>query len=497
MSVRVRVLILEDSPQDAELMVHELRRSNFAPEWQRVDTEADYLAALKSFLPEVILADYRLPQLDATRALELVRALDFYIPFIVVSGSIGEEIAVAMMRRGATDYLLKDRLARLGPAVRHALFEKALREETRHAEQALLSSEIRFNSFMSNSPALAYIKDHQGRLLYMNNTCEQAWGMTLAESEGKLDRELWPAEVADVLRAHDMSVLTSGAASRVLEEMPLTNGRTIHVLTFRFAFSDAAGERLLGGVSVDVSDQVRTEKALSRAVTAKEALLKELHHRVKNNLQVISSLLMMQSESMQDPALAQALKESQKRVECMALIHERLNREDGLDSVDFCEYAGALTRDLFYSYGADQAEVRLRLDLCPVVLPVTQAIPCGLILNELVTNALKYAFPSGRAGELAVTLASGGDGLVKLTVTDDGIGLPPGFDWTQSQSLGLRIIHILTRQLDGTIYQQPGSGASFCLTFQAESPSDARAPTPKPTATGSAVPSSNRLGQIA
>ena len=497
MSVSVRVLILEDSPQDAELMVHELRRSNFAPDWQRVDSEPDYLAALRASLPDVILADYRLPQLDATRALELTREIDWNVPFIVVSGAIGEEIAVAMMRKGATDYLLKDRMARLGPAVRHALFAKALREETRNAERALLTSEIRFHSFMHHSPALAYIKDQDGRLLYMNNTCEQTWGRTLAECEGKLDHELWPPEVAASLRGRDSSVLACGDAARALEEIPLKNGRTVQLLSFRFPFSDAAGQRLLGGVSVDVSEQVRIEKALSSAVASKEALLKELHHRVKNNLQVISSLLTMQSESMQDAGLAQALLESQKRVQCMALIHERLNRDHGLDSVDFQEFADALTRDLVYSYGADPAEVRLRFELNPVTLPVTQAIPCGLILNELVTNALKYAFPQHRTGELAVALSQDEDGMVRLTVADDGVGLPPGLDWTQSQSLGLRIIDILTRQLDGSMRLGAGPGAAFSLAFRNQAQESVQTAPAKPSASEPSLPSSHRLGQTA
>jgi len=382
-----------------------------------------------------------------------------------VSGAIGEEIAVAMMRKGATDYLLKDRMARLGPAVRHALFAKALSEETRNAERALLTSEIRFHSFMHHSPALAYIKDQDGRLLYMNNTCEQTWGRTLAECEGKLDHELWPPEVAASLRGRDSSVLACGDAARALEEIPLKNGRTVQLLSFRFPFSDAAGQRLLGGVSVDVSEQVRIEKALSSAVASKEALLKELHHRVKNNLQVISSLLTMQSESMQDAGLAQALLESQKRVQCMALIHERLNRDHGLDSVDFQEFADALTRDLVYSYGADPAQVRLRFELNPVTLPVTQAIPCGLILNELITNALKYAFPGDRHGEILVSLRCADGRTVSMTVADNGVGMPEGAVEKRPESMGMRIVDILTGQLGGSLDRQSISGVSSTITF--------------------------------
>ena len=150
-SAPVRIVILEDRPEDAELMAHELRRSWFDPAWVRLETEAQFLNALKS-PPDVILADYRMPRLDAPRALELLHGMGLDIPFIVVSGAMGEEAAVSMMRQGATDYLLKDRLRRLGPSVRRALAEKRMREEKRQAEQALRASEARFYSFMNAQP---------------------------------------------------------------------------------------------------------------------------------------------------------------------------------------------------------------------------------------------------------------------------------------------------------------------------------------------------------
>jgi len=265
-----------------------------------------------------------------------------------------------------------------------------------------------------------------------------------------------------------VDVLDRGETSRMMEGISLGNGRTLEMLSFRFPFSDAAGRRFLGGVSVDISEQVRAERALAAALAAKEVLLKELHHRVKNNLQVISSLLTMQADELRDPAAHQALEESQKRVQSMALIHERLNREEDVDQLDFREYAETLTRELFYSYGAN-SDKALRFDLHPVWLGLRQAIPCGLILNELVTNALKYAFAKEGAGEILVTLTCDQNDLVKLTVADDGVGLPPGFDWRESPSLGLRIVGILSRQLDGAVEQTTGKGTTFSLTFLRDS----------------------------
>jgi PAS domain S-box-containing protein len=465
-TTNIRVLILEDRTEDAELMVHELQRSQFEPDWRRVDTESEYNAHL-GWQPDVILSDYNMPLLDAPRALDLLQQLDLDIPFIVVSGAIGEDVAVAMMRRGATDYLLKDRLTRLGPAVRRAIEERELRAETTRAERALRASEIRFYSFMNNNPALALIKDRDGRILYINNTSEPMWGLTPAECLGKTNYELWPADVAGRLHHNDQTVLASGEASRIVEEVFQFGRGSSHMLSFRFPFAEADGGQLLGMVSIDVSEQMRTQKALSAALAAKEVLLKEVHHRVKNNLQVISSLLSMQAESLEDPAVADALRESQQRVQCMALIHERLNQDDQTDRLDFPDYVESLARDLFYCYGAEPERIRLAFELEAVWLPLSQAIPSGLILNEVLTNAFKYAFPAGRTGEILIALKCGDDGLIRLAVSDNGVGLPAGFDWKASPSLGLRIVDILRRQLEGSVQFEAGGngGAAFVLTF--------------------------------
>lgn len=463
-SASMSVLILEDRAEDAELMLHELRRSCYAPQWRRVDTESDYLTQLET-PPDVILADYRMPGMDAPRALELLQELDLDIPFIVVSGAIGEDTAVAMMRQGATDYLLKDRLRRLGPAVRRALADRQLRQGTRHAESALRASEARFYSFMNHIPALATIKDEQGHILYINHACEQAWQRTLPQCEGKLDTELWPEGYAWRVRANDLSVLLNDQPSRILEEQPGLDGRVRQMLCFRFPFTDAEGAFLLGAVAIDITEQVRTERALANAVAVKAALLKEVHHRVKNNLQVVSSLLNMQAEMLPGNGLSGVLNETQRRVEAMAMIHERLQSREDTDQLDFREYVQSLARELFSAYGVNPKRVHLQLDLGPVELGLNQAIPCGLVLNELLTNSVKYAFPEGRHGEILVTLQCDAKDRVTLRVADDGIGLPDGFDWKQSRSLGLRIVDILGRQLDGTLQAEPRRGAAFTLSF--------------------------------
>src|SRR5438874_2216964 len=191
---RLRLLIVEDNPSDAELMLRELRRAGFDPEWQRVDTEADFLAGLDPE-PDLILSDYAMPQFSGLKALELVVERGLKVPFILVSATIGEETAGAAMKEGASDYLLKDRLARLGPAVAHAIEQGKFRKDRETAEEATRASEQRFALFMDNLPGFAWIKDKERSYVYANNTLQR---LVLRGRDwfGKSDDQIWPAELA-------------------------------------------------------------------------------------------------------------------------------------------------------------------------------------------------------------------------------------------------------------------------------------------------------------
>jgi PAS domain S-box-containing protein len=210
--------------------------------------------------------------------------------------------------------------------------------------------------------------------------------------------------------------------------------------------------------------QARTEE-LRRSLAKVETVLKEVNHRVKNNLQVISSLLCMQSDILDDPTAVAALRESQQRVYSMALIHDRLCSSRTIEELNFGEYAETLIHELFHGYSSSASKVISCLNLAPVTLTIDQAIPCGLILNELVTNALKYAYPDGRAGEIRVDLSASEAGEVALTVRDHGVGLPVSVDWKNSKSLGLPIVDLLTQQIGGKLTVERSPGAMFTVKF--------------------------------
>jgi len=209
-----------------------------------------------------------------------------------------------------------------------------------------------------------------------------------------------------------------------------------------------------------------SEERLRGSLSEKEVLLKEIHHRVKNNMQVISSLVSLQAETVGESAMRDSLRDVTDRVRSMALVHEKLYQSEDLARIEFAGYMESLLDYLWQAHGTSASGIRLDLDLEPVYLSVNEAVPCGLILNELVSNALKHAFPLGGGGEVAVSLHSGREGRVTLQVRDNGAGLPAGYDWRQAGSLGMRLVQMLAGQLHAAVEVESNRGTSISLSFR-------------------------------
>ncbi|WP_319406906.1 sensor histidine kinase [uncultured Desulfosarcina sp.] len=206
---------------------------------------------------------------------------------------------------------------------------------------------------------------------------------------------------------------------------------------------------------------------LRQSLAEKESLLKEIHHRVKNNLQIVSSLLYLQEDYMKDAKGVEILRESQNRVKSMALIHEQLYGTSDLAKIDFGHYIKGLTANLFDAYGIDPTRIRLNVRADDIALGVDMAVPCGLIINELVSNALKHAFLPDASGTIDIVIRTLDGGRVEIGVADDGIGLvePPAD--VGKKSLGLRLIDTLTTQMDGTLAIKTENGTRFSITLNA------------------------------
>ena len=229
---------------------------------------------------------------------------------------------------------------------------------------------------------------------------------------------------------------------------------------------DATGKIIGASKSVrDISDKKRAEEQIQASLREKEVLLREIHHRVKNNLQVIYSLLRLQSKLVTDPKASALFKDSQARVKAMALVHETLWQSKNLSRIDMPEYSRTLTRRLFESYGISSDTLGLNLNIAPVSFSMETAVSCGQLINELVSNCLKHAFPNGRTGDVTVELLSNGNDTYLLTVSDNGVGLPPDFEVGKAESLGWQLVPMLVEQLNGTFELQESAGTTVRLTF--------------------------------
>jgi two-component sensor histidine kinase/CheY-like chemotaxis protein len=267
-----------------------------------------------------------------------------------------------------------------------------------------------------------------------------------------------------------------GALSSRLEN----NGKIYGVLTVSLPndyFSGKEERSLFEEVVGDISyalhhiegeeKREQAEKQIKASLREKEVLLQEIHHRVKNNMQIISSLIKLQSRHIKDEQALEKFMSTQNRVQSMAIIHDRLYRSKDFARVDFAEYALSLANHLFSMYGIDQSTTKLKTDIKDIFLNINTAIPCGLIINELVSNSLKHAFPDSKKGEIKITMHALNKKEIELTVTDNGIGLPKDIDIRKTESLGLHLVTILAEdQLHGKIKLDRTKGTSFQIKLR-------------------------------
>ena len=233
------------------------------------------------------------------------------------------------------------------------------------------------------------------------------------------------------------------------------------------------GLTVLEGTRIDITERRKAEEKLRTSLKEKEVLLKEIHHRVKNNMQIVTSLLNIQAGSIKDKRVFDMLKETQNRVRSMALIHEKLYQTKDLARIEFGDYISKLAHGLIHSYGDVSGSVGLIIDVENIFLDINTAIPCGLIINELVSNSLKHAFADGTGGngrkrsegKIQIAMSSDNNNEFRLNVSDNGIGFPEDLDFHNTESLGLQVVNTLVEQLEGSIKLRRHPGTSFRITF--------------------------------
>jgi len=310
--------------------------------------------------------------------------------------------------------------------------------------------------------------DKDQRIILFNQGAEKIFGYALDEVEGKPLDMLLPQRLAQAHRRELNQFAGTPESARRMGERREILGRRKDGSEFPAEASISKvvvdGRPMFTAILRDVTQRSLAEDRVRASLREKEALLKEIHHRVKNNLQVVSSLLGLQSRGAADPYLRRAFLESQNRIHSMALLHESLYQSGDLSQIDFPVYVRELTDHLCRSYGVGD-RIRLETSLDPMRLTIDTAMPCGLIINELVSNSLKYAFPDERRGRVVIELREREGGMAELTIADDGIGLPPDIDVEKTRSLGLRLVRSLAQQLGSPAEFSSQSGTSVRILF--------------------------------
>ncbi len=339
-------------------------------------------------------------------------------------------------------------------------------EERLHAELEASERKYRFLFNAGNDAIFVYRISPEGRpgnFIESNQLASVLTGYSRAELMELTPVDLVVPEERELVLKSNQEITERG--QRVFERTLLTkDGRRIpcEISSHFFALN---GEPTVLSIARDITERKKAEEKLKAALKEKDVMLQEIHHRVKNNMQVMSSLLRLQAARVSDSQAREAFRKSQTRIQSMAMIHERLYQSGNLAGIDFADYVEKLVTHLYVIYGVDSEHVHFKNEAGQVDLDINQAIPCGLIVNELVSNSLKHAFPGKRKGELAVRMWRDGQGKIHLVVKDTGKALPAGIDVHKSETLGFQIVNDLTGQLDGELRYRRDGGNEFEIIF--------------------------------
>ena len=465
----LQILYLEDNSSDADLIRSRLdAEEDLHTRIFVVNGEKPFIKALETEKLDLILLDFLVPGFDGLTALKLARDQVPDVPVIIISGNIGEEIAIETLKQGATDYVLKQRLSRLAPAIRRALRENEEHRKRQDAESALRASEASYRAIFNNTGTATVIVDSKLTVQLANEEFAKMTGFAREKIEGK-------KQLAEFICEEDRKRLENCfsfgddllSLPRHSEICLHSDGEKTISVVMTLARIPATEDAVVS--MLDISERKQAEQQLQNSLQEKDVLLKEIHHRVKNNLQIINSLLSLQNARLTGEKEGSPCNDCRDRIRSMAIVHEQLYQSTDFTKINIKEYISRVVLNLFRSFEVGH-RIRYELSLSDTCLGIQDAIPLGLVINELTTNCLKHAFPGDRHGLIVFELNPLDEKQIELIIRDNGVGLPESVKLEDTQSFGLHLIKLLIEQVKGKVSILRKDGTEFKITFPGDVP---------------------------
>ncbi len=515
MSKFINILILEDNEDDAILLIRQIKKAGYKPNYKMVCSPKPFREKLKELNWDLILSDYSMPDFTAMDALEILKEENLETPFIIVSGAIGEETAVSAMKAGAHDFIKKGSVNRLIPSIERELKEIERKQQIKNAQETIKQNEVRFKalyklsqmddstreeiaSFVINE-AINLTKSKIGYIGFLSNDniIINKNAIIINDSNIELNHDfdeksnlrvpikscnIW----LDIIKGQNQVIYNKTSSINIKENcfifdkikikryigIPILDNNEPKLLAIvgnkKTDYNKRDTEQLqllLKGMYQNIQKKENQEK-IKKSLQEKDILLREIHHRVKNNLQVISSLLNLQSKSIDNEKYLNIFKESQNRIRTMALVHEKLYQSENLGHINLSEYLYNVAVNLFHSYNSLSHNIKLESDIQDISMDIELAIPCGLIVNELISNSIKYAFPEDKKGNIFLKAVLLNNSTYNIIVEDNGIGFSNTDNNYESDSLGLQLVKALVNQIDGELNINTDNGTKFEIKFK-------------------------------
>jgi PAS domain S-box-containing protein len=457
------LLIVDDDPGTCETLSDIFQEKGYTVATATTGREAQDKAKQTAF--NVALIDIKLPDVDGTVLLYEFKKTHPDMVCMIITGHASVQNAIKALDEGANGYFVKPLIIEeIVHRIEETLEKQRLVWEKRLAEAKLAKEHDYTRHLIESSPDFHMALDKNGRIMDVNETFEKIVGKSHEDLIGASIYKYLPKEETEKAIA---AIFEKGQV-RNIELTADIPGKEALLCNFSGTVFTTPEEEL--GIYVtgrDITEQRRAEDQIKVSLKEKEVLLQEIHHRVKNNLQVVSSLLNMQARAAKNKDVNDILSEARSRINTMALIHSQLYESKNLSEINMKGFMDKMLVQLLQIHSVPDRKITPIVHAVDCSLPISTAVPVGLIANELITNAFKHAFVNREEGKIEVCLSALEKGVVNLTVSDNGVGLPEGFDFKASKTLGLHVVKILAEeQLDGKLEVVSDKGTTFKVKFE-------------------------------